>query len=72
MSGIILKTCQNKNKLSFIDVIQDSIKVIRNDVAFDDEMLLEYAKGNISETEYYCSLVYRIPYKHGMKIVWIE
>ena len=59
-------------KLSFSDVIQNSIVEIREDVAFDDEMLLEYAKGNISETEYYCSLIYRIPYKYGMKIIWIR
>lgn len=61
-----------KKELSFFDVIRDSIQELREDVAFDDEMLLEYAKGNISETEYYCSLIYRIPYKHGMKIIWIS
>ena len=59
-------------KLSFSDIIQDSIVNLRRDVAFDDEMLLKYAKGNISEEEYYCSLVYRIPYKHGMKIIWVN
>lgn len=60
------------NNSSFVNVMKNSIKELRKDVKFDNEMLLEYQKGNINETEYYCSLIYRIPYKCGMKVIFIK